>query len=224
MGIGPNGTQTINFQNTGTRRRPSRDWRSSAQMAIAVLLLTLGIMALDSKLTVVQVSSKPYGPQANINGTAAPSSPTQPEEFARINDSMQMTDAKLSLRKLTVNSDNLDLAPPVTDTEMGRASGVSPHDHFTTEDKSGQVYRDIDPRGRRFDAAILPEDRINALLEQNQWVNRYDIKKRDEFIETVRENAAKAGFELNINEDYQVTAIRRMPNSVRRSDQGMPAK
>ena len=184
--------------------------RSAAQAALALGLLSLGWMMWDTRVQSKSLSS--LKPQAY-------NSALSPLTVERINRHMQFTEKKGELRAMAMEAENFELGARLKPGDFGTSEKPSfaPSNHFESENIAGKVYRDTEGTNT-YDTPVLPEDRVASMLEQDQWMKKYEKKQTDAFVNSVRENARAAGYELEINDQLQVTNIRRIPNSI-----GLPA-
>lgn len=179
------------------------DLRTIAQTVLALMLLSLGLMIWDDQGARTPTSVV-RAPRPNIY---------TPDTVARINKHLQWTEKQSDLAALAREVENAELSP---EPKMGRPvhPNKGPTNPFESEDMAGRVYRDLEPDAGKFDSPRLPADRISSLLEQRQWVEKYDRKQTEEFIKAVRENARRAGYELQISNDLKVVNVKRLPNAV----------
>lgn len=180
--------------------------RSAAQAALALALLGLGWMMWDTREQSNSFSSlKPVA----TNGALAPLT------IERINRHMQFTEKKSELRAMAMEAENFEMGARLKPGDFGTDDTrvPTPGNPFESENTASKVYRDIDP-SRAYDTPALPEDRVTSMLEQEQWMNKYDKKQTDAFVNQVRANARAAGYELEINDQLQVVKVHRLPNSV----------
>lgn len=179
------------------------DLRTTTQAALALMLLALGLMIWDQGGSVSLTSVRP--PQPNVYS---------PDTVARINKHLQWTEKQSDLKAIATEVENAMLSP---EPRLGRPfhaskGAVNP---FETEDFAGKVFRDLEPDAGRFDSPYLPADRISSLIEQRQWIESYDRKQTEEFIRAVRDNARRAGYELQIDNDLKVVNVKRLPDASR---------
>ncbi|MGE0764789.1 MAG: hypothetical protein AB7N80_16065 [Bdellovibrionales bacterium] len=195
------------------KNKANSSLRSAVQTAVALLFLGLGWMMWDSGSQSTSSSSlKPVAPHNDL----------APLTLERINHHMQFTERKNELRALAMEIENFELGKRLKPGDLGTDDFQDhpAHNPFESENVAGRVYRDLNPAGNRYDNPILPEDRVNSMLEQEQWVNKYDKKQTEAFVKSVRDKARAAGYELEINDQLQVVGVRRAPNSVQ---SGAPA-
>jgi hypothetical protein len=172
-----------------------------AQTALALLLLALGLMIWDR------------GSQPMILAGAVRESPVYTRAtIDRINQHLQQTEKQSDLSSLAMEVENANLAPAarVAPPIVAYKPYVSPYE---SEDTAGQVYQDLEPSAGSFDRPHLPEDRIDALIEQRQWLENYNRRQTEQFIRAVKQNARAAGYDLQINNELKVTNVRRIPNA-----------
>lgn len=177
------------------------DTRTSAQVALALILLALGLMIWDQQGTRSQTSTGPGGPRVYT-----------PETVARINAHLHDTEKKSDLNTLAAEIENSEfLTPP----RLGRPVKTyrGPLNPFETEDAAGQVYRDLEPEDGRFESPNLPADRITSLVEQRQWLQKFEERQTKEFIKAVQENARRDGYHLEVGRDLTNVKAKRIPNS-----------
>lgn len=189
------------------------DFRSAAQMAMALLFLAMGVMIWDHKDQEELASTKPTRNSEEVY---------TPDTLARINRHLQWTERQTDLKALAVTVENAEFAAP---THPG-PNAPPPHlqNPFASEDVAGRVLKDLEPSAGQFDNPVLPADRINTLVEQRQWMKNYDRKQTEEFIRAVQNNAHAAGYHLEINNQLKVVKVRRLPNSVVDSGRPSPAR
>ncbi len=178
------------------------DFQSAAQSALALILLALGLMVWD------QEGSEPKGSLLYD---------VRPNVFSRdtlttINKHLQWTEKQTELNAIATSVENYEYAPsPIRAPPiLVQQPLINP---FQTEDAAGQVIRDLEP-DHGMDSPRLPAERISSLIEQKQWLEKYNRKQTEEFVRAVRENAREAGYQLEINDQLKVTKVKRLPNSI----------
>lgn len=188
------------------KKKSNQDNSQLASAALALIVLALLLMYLDEK-----EAKGPPSTMGSIVGSAHSKKPNI--EYSRINSEMQLTEGRMELNSLAREIENSEYTTPVRNIVEQMHAMPKLYNPLETEDTAGRVYKDLETRTSQIDAPYLPEDRINALIEKQLWLNHYDSQQKEEFIKAVITNARMAGFDIQINADLQVTNVRRVPNS-----------
>ncbi len=194
-------------------KRPfqNRDLRihSAIQAALAIMLIGVAWLMWDARHQTSHFSSlKPIATNPRIS----------PLAVERINRHMQLTEKKGELRSLAMEMENHDLAPQLLESNLvPRSIHREPvNNPFESENTAAHVYRDTDSSSDRYDNPYLPEERVTAMIEQEKWLERYNQRQIEAFIDNLRKNALAEGYVLEINDQLQVTRVRKVrdPSSI----------
>ncbi len=207
----PNQNRTNGAKARSARQSKSESsLKQAAQAALALFLIGLGWTVWDS-------DESGRTELASVSRAISEQEVYSPETLERINRHMQFTEAKTQLRSWAVEIENFELGTSLKPGDLGTSTSpytYSPTHDFDSENFPERVYRDANPGAGRYDDPVLPTDRITSMVEQDQWLNKYQGEQRKAFVEAVKENARAAGFELEINDQLQVVKIiDRRPNS-----------
>lgn len=192
--------------------------QSAIQSALAFLLLCVGWLMWDARIQETSMSSEK---SIAVNTRFAPLT------LDRINRHMQLTEKKSELRTLAMEMENVDLSPPLKDSNLRTHQEVYPGpavNQFESENVAARVLRDTGERtDQEFDNPYLPQDRVTAMLERDQWNGKYDKQQLEAYVAQVRANARAAGYVIEINDQLEITRARRAPNSIAPPEVEKPA-
>lgn len=107
-----------------------------------------------------------------------------------------------------LETDN-NLSPDVHDSGVGELENVNPLE-FNQENHAQKVTEEIEMRARKKQRNTLDE-RINSKIALDQWNRQYEKQQRDEFVRQFIEKAQKDGFDVQLNENLDVTGLNAQP-------------
>ncbi|NQZ00033.1 MAG: hypothetical protein HRT45_05110 [Bdellovibrionales bacterium] len=133
---------------------------------------------------------------------------------AMVNQNLQSDQSLIDFRARKVKADNQasrkgadnNFDPDVLSEK--RYEMIDPRVH----DGSSEVYEDIFGSGNVYDSHMNPSDRIEAKIHRMKVLDRYDYQQKLAFIETFVQNAYEQGYQVEINEDLEVTEVKRINN------------
>lgn len=180
---------------------------SNIQMGFAMVFLSLGWAMWSSESHLNSDVKERTGHQSELPSLMAP-----------VNRSMQLTQKQKELLELAVETENsevkqyygssIEYSPP--------DKGLNLQSSFESENTAKKIYDDITGSGRN-QHHQLPTDRITSLLEQEQWVAKADKRQLAAFVQTFKENARSAGYDIVVGPDLKVISVKRIPQSERSS-------
>lgn len=77
-------------------------------------------------------------------------------------------------------------------------------------DGSEDVYEDIFGDQSAYDVHLNPSQRIEAKLQRMKMLDRYDYQQKLAYIEAFVKNAYEQGYQVDINEDLEVTRVKKI--------------
>ncbi|MBX7232722.1 MAG: hypothetical protein K1X29_11630 [Bdellovibrionales bacterium] len=135
-----------------------------------------------------------------------------------INKNLQSTEQKIEHLSLLSELENNTLESLTkskeSDLSFSNSNLQSPLTNpFESEDRSGRVFNDLNPKIKYDGQAPSPQDRVASLVEQEQWLKKYENKQRELFVKQFLNNAKAAGYNIKLNSNLQVIGVERIPNS-----------
>lgn len=110
-----------------------------------------------------------------------------------------------ALQNARVKDPSLSEETLVADDDDDRNYGVT----FEQEDVSDKLYKDLNSR-QPMSLDYLPEERINARLANNKWVNEHDRTERINFVRNFILSAYERGYEVEIDANLVVVGVKKI--------------
>lgn len=130
---------------------------------------------------------------------------------AKINKYLQDGQFKRQMEMRSREMENKVLAKPLgTDAsiepESDRTLGVS----LEQENNAQKVYDDLYGDQAHVRPAPSPEDRINARLEQEQWLSQMEKQERRQYVQNFIDQAYEAGYAITLDENLIVVKVKKV--------------
>ena len=131
----------------------------------------------------------------------------------KINLHMQMVERQREFNAIQAEVENIEFGSTAQPDNVGETPVPGPSiNAFESENSAAKVYRDLMPNDRKFDNPALPTDRINTMVEQDQWIARFEQKTKEDYVKRFKESARLSGYAIEIDKQMQVKSIQRIPN------------
>jgi hypothetical protein len=143
---------------------------------------------------------------------SSPDDPIHALALERVNTHLQLIDAETRIRRQQAEIENYENAPPISDSSNASGSLLNSGSpayglNFDRENQAQDVYKDLQTNSP-VNWPHLPDQRLNALLEQRQFLNDLEAKQRRAIIRELTMQAEAAGYDLVVGED-NVAHVRR---------------
>lgn len=224
--MGSNNSQLHSNHSQATQqKKQSKDYVLLALLAFFMIVL-LSLFFTPKKEGVGHHSNQTQ----ELDTAQAFVSDTSDKESQIINQHLQEVHRDLELARMTVEVENAEMAPELRENHLSyrvddayrgeRLLGLK----MEQEDTADRVYRDLArPDGGR--KHWSPDETINDRLALRQWVNEYDQKLQQYYIEQFLQNARDAGYEVELNQELEVVRVRNVPTERRwRGPQSLGSK
>ncbi|MBX3020338.1 MAG: hypothetical protein KF799_01570 [Bdellovibrionales bacterium] len=111
---------------------------------------------------------------------------------------------QLALENARLKDPSLSVDTVVVEDD-GRNYGVQ----LDQEDTADKLYRDLNYR-QPVSTDFLPEERINAKLANNKWINEHERAERVNFVRNFILSAYERGYEVEIDANLVVVGVRKV--------------
>ncbi len=135
----------------------------------------------------------------------------------RINDILKDTARTRELRALQVQLENAASAPKL-DNESAALASLIDRDRKYGVDLVQEMHQeevaDHTKNSDGMDISGLPDEKVNMALLHRKWLSDYDKRLNKQYVEAFLANARDAGYNVLLNDNLEVVAVKRIPQSV----------
>ncbi len=135
----------------------------------------------------------------------------------RINDILQDTARTKELRALQVQMENAETAPKLDNESAALASLVDRDRKYgvdLVQEMHQEEVADHTKKSDGMDISGLPDEKVNIALLHRKWLSDYDKRLNKQYVEAFLANARDAGYNVLLNDNLEVVAVKRIPQTV----------
>ena len=184
------------------RVRPPEISRRTALAATAIVVAVLALsLAWQTPEPTVSATSQKSTRDPMINKIS------RLVEDTRMRAEVQRQRRQLDNMRSREAAGTADLDVPAPAPEQARSFGVQ----MDTENTADRLYQELNDRPRAA-ADNTPDDRINAMLEKNKWLNEQERQERVQYVRNFIKTAYDRGYEVQLDDKLQVVGVRPIQN------------
>lgn len=135
----------------------------------------------------------------------------------RVNDILQDTARTKELRELQVKIENAETAPALDNESAALASLIDRDRKYGVDLVQERHIEDVADQTKKsegMDLSGLPDEKVNLALLHRKWLSDYDKRLNKQYVEAFLANARDAGYNVLLNDNLEVVAVKRIPQSV----------